>query len=451
MPDFSTDTTFLGDLFGGGQTYDLPIDWSALFGGAWPEYMSDPGLASVMGGEQMYFDTQTGQVVTLAQAQAIDPTFNPEGAISQTPTGMFSGGGGLSTGISGVEPSTPQTGVNLPTGTQTQQQLSTLAQILGIAPGALSALAGLGMLGGAGAALFGGGNQPGTATQTSTTTPSALQSPQVQQLLGSTGTIAPGGAGGAPGAYTGGTGLQGAAGQAAANLQGPQGLLQGQIGAIPQLNPAIQAAIGQNALGFSRGEVPTLANPQAQQYFQNMLGGQNAAVDYQTANALTDAIQQLRARGFAGGSEIFRQGAPAAAMGPILAQANAQKAMNLGNINAQQLGYATALPQLGANLNAAQLGAQAVPFSAYTSALGAQSQIPQALLAALLGQGGSTSTATATGPTPSLLQTLGQITPLLGAAGGLLNSPSVSGSQGIPGLGVPATPGLFDRLSGLFG
>src|SRR3990167_5772951 len=370
--------------------------------------MSDPGLGSIMGGEQMYFDNVTGQLVTLAQAQAIDPTFNPEGAISQTPTGLDSGGGG------GLFPPGVQTGSNgigagVGASTPSPTQLSGWAQALGMAPGALSALLGLGSLGPAGAAPLRAGHQPGTATQTTTTQPNALNNPQVQQLLGSAGTQ---GAGGAGGAYTGGTGLQGAAGQAAANLQGPRGLLQGQMGAIPQLNPAIQAAIGQNALGFSQGEVPTLANPQAQAYFQNILGGQNAAVDYQSTNSLTDAMQQLRNRGFAGGAEIFREGAPAAAMGPILAQANAQKAMNLGNINAQQLAYATGLPQLGANLNAAQLGAQGVPFSAYTSALGSQSQIPQALLAALLGQGGSTSTSTATGPTPNLVQTLGQITPL---------------------------------------
>ena len=99
MPDFSTDTTFLGDLFGGGQTYDLPIDWSALFGGAWPEYMSDPGLASVMGGEQLYFDTQTGQVVTLAQAQAIDPTFTGAGGGGYTgASDVLSSGGSQATG-----------------------------------------------------------------------------------------------------------------------------------------------------------------------------------------------------------------------------------------------------------------------------------------------------------------------------------------------------------------
>src|SRR3972149_5868122 len=125
------DTTFLGELFGRGQTYDLPIDWSGLFGGGWPDYMSDPGLASLTGGEQMYFDTVTGQLVTLAQAQAIDPTFQ---------------------GISGAEPSTPQSGVNLPTGNQpSQAQMSMLEQILRLAPGTLSAVAGLGLLGGAGA------------------------------------------------------------------------------------------------------------------------------------------------------------------------------------------------------------------------------------------------------------------------------------------------------------
>src|SRR3990167_2723151 len=224
MPE-ATDFTGLfdwGSLFSGGDisdTSDLLLgspglagldDWGGLFGGAWPDYMNDPGLGSVTGGEQMYFDTQTGQLVTLAQAQAIDPTFNPQGAASQTPTGL-----GLQSGTSGVGAGV---GANV-----TPEQASILGQILGVAPGAISALAGLGMLGGATAALFGAGNQPGTATQTSTTTPGALSNPQVQQLLGTPGAAGAAGAGGAPGAYTGGTGLQGAAGQAPANLPGPPG------------------------------------------------------------------------------------------------------------------------------------------------------------------------------------------------------------------------------------
>ncbi len=278
-------------------------------------------------GEQMYFDTQTGQLVTLAQAQQIDPTFQGAAGAQQAPGGYTGGSAGFTPGA--ADQLSPQ-------------QTNMLSQALGVAPGVITALAGLGMLGGAAAALFGSGNKPGTAQSTSTTQSNALTNPAVQGLLGSAGSTQ-------GGAYTGGGGLLGAAGQGASNLQGPQGLLQGQIGAIPQLNPAIQNAIGQNALGFSQGNVPTLNSPQAQQYFQNILGGQNAAVDYNTGNSLSDAIQNLRARGFAGGSEIFREGAPAAAAGPILAQANAQKAQNLGNINAQQLQYATALPTLGAD------------------------------------------------------------------------------------------------------
>ena len=198
--------------------------------------------------------------------------------------------------------------------------------------------------------------------------------------------------------------------------------------------------------------MPTLANPQAQSYFQNILGGQNASVDYQSTNALTDAMQQLRNRGFAGGAEIFREGAPAAAMGPILAQANAQKAMNLGNINAQQLAYAMQLPKLGADLGTAQLNQQNIPFGAYTQALGGQSQIPLELLRLLTGQGGTSTTQSTTGAPPNFLQTLGQISPLIGQAGGFLSSPAVAGAQ--PGSlygGTAGTPSLWAQLGGLFG
>lgn len=448
MADFSTDTTFLNDLFGGGQTFDIPgIDWAGLFGGSNLDWANGSGLTPTLGTQQTYYlDTQNpdGQKLTLAQVQAIDPSF----------TGMPIAGGPPSlntgTGLSGAETPTPQGGINMPGGTQpSQAQLSTLESILKLAPGTLAALSGLGLLGASGAALLGHGNQPGTATRTETIQSNALSNPAVQQLLGTPGTSTGGGTAGGPPSYQGGTGLQGAAGQASSNLQGPGGLLQGQINAIPQLNPAIQAAIGQNALGFSQGNVPTLNNPQAQQYFQNMLGGQNAAVDYQTGNSLTDAIQSLRSRGFAGGSEIFREGAPAAAMGPIVAQANAQKAMNLGNINSQQLNYATGLPMLGSQLNTAQLGQQGVPFSAYTTAAQTQSQIPQTLLQALMGERGSSSTQTSTGASPNFLQTLKDILPILGSAGVALGDPSLTGSAGVAGR--PATPSLYAQYTGLFG
>jgi hypothetical protein len=446
VAEFSTDTSFLPDLFGGGQTYDVPgIDWGGLF--ADPGFLDwltlGPGLTPNLGGEQQYFlDTQNpgSPPLTLAQVLAIDPTFQ-----APAPSGGIAG-------LPGAEPSTPQTGTNLPTGAPASpQQLSTLEQTLRLVPGTLSAFAGLGLSAAAIAGLFGAGGvgQPGTATQTTTTTPNAITSPQVQQLLGSPGTVTAGGAG--AGGYTGGTGLQGAAGQASSNLQGPQGLLQGQINAIPQLNPAIQAAIGQNALGFSQGNVPTLNNPQAQGYFDNILGGQNASVDYQTANSLEAALQSLRGRGFAGGAEVFREGAPAAAMGPVVAQGNAQRAMNRGNVDAQRLAYATQLPRLGADLAAAQMNQAQIPFGAYTDTARTQSQIPLELLRLLTGQGGSSSVQTSTGASPNFLQTLAQLVPVLGAAGGAFNAPSVTGSPANALTGAPGQPSLFDQYAQLFG
>ncbi len=423
---------------GGVNLNDPNTDWGGLFGTDWLTQqlggLGGFGGYDQSGGGQMFLDNLTGDFLTLQQVLAIDPTF------------QYAGG---ATGLAGAEPSTPQGGRNLPGDTPPPPPGDTTdwARLL---PAALTAALGLGTLGVAGAGLFGAGNQPGTATQTRTDTPNALNNPQVQQLLGSPGTTT-GGIAGAPGAYTGGTGLQGASGQAAANLQGPQGLLQGQVGAIPQLNPAIQAAIGQNALGFSQGNVPTLNNPQAQEYFQNILGGQNAYVDYQTGNSLEAALQNLRARGFAGGSEIFREGAPAAAMGPVVAQGNAQKAMNLGNVNAQQLAYATQLPKLGADLNTAQLNQQNVPFTAYNQAAQTQSGIPLELLRLLTGQGGSTSTQTTTGAAPNLLQSLMAALPAASAGGSFLNSPSVTGTPANSMTGAPGTPSLYAQLAGLFG
>ncbi len=434
---------------GGVNLNDPNTDWGGLFGTDWlTQSLGGLGGYDQSGGGQMFLDSLTGDLLTLQQVLAIDPTFQYAGGAAG---GGYSGtsdvlgsGGSQETGPYGYS-GTPNTSDAVQ-----QQQISGWAQALGMAPAALTALLGLGTLGVAGAGLFGAGNQPGTATRTRTDTPNALNNPQVQQLLGSPGTTA-GGTAGAPGAYTGGTGLQGASGQAAANLQGPQGLLQGQMSAIPQLDPAIQAAIGQNALGFSQGNVPTLNNPQAQEYFQNILGGQNAYVDYQTGNSLEAALQNLRARGFAGGSEIFREGAPAAAMGPVVAQGNAQKAMNLGNVNAQQLAYATQLPKLGADLSMAQLNQQNVPFTAYNQAAQTQSQIPLELLRLLTGQGGRTETQLTTGAAPNLLQSLMAALPAASAGGSFLNSPSVTGTPANSMTGAPGTPSLYAQLAGLFG
>ncbi len=405
--DYDFDTSTLGGDYASTQGWMDPYqgyDINTLLG----------GMGSASGAGQMYYDNQTGQYLTLQQVQQIDPTFQaPAGTNTQIP-------GGNITGTAGSQ-----------TGTQT----SPWNQILSSLPGGLAALGALGLTGASAAALFGAGNQPGTATQTSTSTPTAMSDPRVQQLLGSTGT-------GQGSALAGNTGLLGAANQAGQNLQGPGGLLQGQINAIPQLNPQIQQAIQGNALGFSQGQVPTLNNPQAQQYFGNILAGQNAQVDYNQTNSLANAMDLLRQRGFAGGSEIFREGSPAAAAGPIIAQANAQRATNLGNVNAQQLQYATQLPALGSQLNTQQLGAQQVPFNAQTSALATQGQIPQNLLSSLMNQG-QTTTSNATGASPNLVQTLGQIAPLLGAAGGLASGATANGQNPLAG--------LWGGISGLYG
>ena len=378
-------------------------------------------------GEQLYYDNQTRQLVTLAQAQAIDPTFQPSNYTGTSDILRNTSGAG---GTGAIGNTTTAGYSEPPSGSDT----GAWSQILNNLPGSLAALGSLGLTGASIAALFGQGNQPNKATSTQTSTPTALSDPRVQSLLGSAGT-------GTGSALTGNTGLLGAANQAAGNLQGPTGLLQNQISAIPQLNPQIQQAIQGNALGFSQGQVPTLNNPQAQQYFGNMLNAQNAQVDYNQTNSLANAIDQLRQRGFAGGSEIFREGAPAAAMGPIVAAANLAKAQNLGNVNAQQLNYAAALPTLGANLNAAQLGAQGVPFSAYTSAVGSQSAIPQNLIDSLMNQG-QTTTRTDQAASPNLVQTLGQIAPLLGAAGGMATGATANGTNPLAG--------LYGGLTGLF-
>lgn len=410
----------LAGLYGGDYEFDPTTSGGSYF----PDdpYGGQNYLNSILGGmegnsglggmsnEQMYYDNQTGQMVTLAQAQQLDPSFQ---GVPQASSPQIPGGNTL----------------QQPGGTQ-----SPGSSILNNLPGALGALGALGLTGASLAALLGHGNQPNAATQTSTSTPTAMSDPRVQQLLGSTGT-------GQGSALTGNSGLLGAANQAAGNLQGQGGLLQGQMNAIPQLNPQIQQAIQGNALGFSQGNVPTLNNPQAQQYFQNMLQGQNAQVDYNEQNSLSNALDLLRQRGFAGGSEIFREGAPAAALGQVVSQSNAQRATNLGNINAQQLQYATQLPQIGSQLNTQQLGAQQIPFNAQTQALSTQGSIPQNLLASLMNQG-QTTTSSAQGASPNLIQTLGQIAPILGAAGGMASGATANGQNPLAG--------LYSGVSGLF-
>ena len=430
-------------------------------------------LGQDFGATQMFLDNQTGQLLTLDQVQAIDPSFSwnmaqapfsaNTGSAAPSLTGgsdVLRSGGSAATGPYDIaNQASPTNSINSAGSTDWTALLKNL-------PGLLAATGGLAATGAGIGALFGLGNQPNPSTVNTVTQPSlntetvgpsstnvqtAPVQNSIQTLPTSMSVIAPptwsntvsqpssSTTTNLPTSTTSATrstaldnpqtaallsALQGPATGAAGNLPG---LLQGQIGAIPQLNPTIMAAINQNALGLSQGDVPTLASPQAQAYFQNVLGGQNAAVDYNTGNALSDAIAQLNARGFAGGADIFREGAPAAAMGPILAQANAQKAMNLGNINAQQLAYALQLPQIGSQLATQALNQQQVPFNAYTQALSSQSGIPQALLNALMQAGGST-TQTNTSGGGSTTNTTGQNVMNTTSGGTTLTNQSGGGS-----------------------
>ncbi len=88
-----------------------------------------------------------------------------------------------------------------------------------------------------------------------------------------------------------------------------------------------------------------------------------------------------------------------------------------------------------------------------------QGNLPLDLMRALMSSSGSTTSGSQTGAQPNLVQTLGQITPLLGAAGGAFSSPAVSGQPGYTQLGTSGlyTPsgqnqgGLSQYLGGLFG
>jgi len=415
--------TLLDDLFGaapGDMSATPGIDWGSLFSGS--GNFIDPGLAAAEAGiglgagEPIFYDTVTRSYVTLSEAMALDPTFNwtgPSTTYSNPNVPMYPGDPNLDAQAS-------------MSGSPAFSFGDALAKMLGVAPSLLKTAGALGLLGGAGAAIFGGGNQPGTSLMTSSVSPTTNTQSSIpvtnvqstQPVTNVTSTL--------PVTNTSGTGPTWSSQQTApvyntsgtgptwssyvtnptstsfytdptstsfytnptssnfwtapttttqsttpAMLANPltQSLLGMIPGALPQLNPEIQAALNRNALAMSQGQVPTLQDQQALDYFNNILQGQQAAVDYNAQNAMQDMIRSMQARGFSGGLDILREGAPAAAAGPLLAQANAQKAMNLGNINAQQLAYATQLPQTAAALYAQQLAAQGVPYNAILAAV----------------------------------------------------------------------------------
>ncbi|MBI3938172.1 MAG: hypothetical protein HY323_14435 [Betaproteobacteria bacterium] len=499
--------TDFGNLIGGGDT----IDWNS------PWWASD--IAASPGGDQWFYDTQTGQIVNAMQAQALDPTFTTYDTFRQPTMGGADTGGGT--------------------------DWLTARNILGGA----SALGGLGMLGLGIGSLFGGND---AASRTSTQTATGGQGPrsaEAMALLGGVGQ--PGGPGGAPDApgsgllglgnlmmqNLGGSGLgeapapapgllsapgspgfNEATGQyapgreppgwipgatawqmdqmgakpvpgggqpaptwtpppgrddlsaptsldAMGNLARPAGGLpmtgaqlrtlaagqqwaqppqQGQPGQpgligqqsqllgglqnqIPQLNPLILQALGAQAGGMAQGYLPSLNDPQAQARIQSIYQPGFDALNYNAGLALQNAREQLQQRGFQ--APDIREGPTQALTAPILAAQQLGRSQLYGQMAGAQLDLASRLPMLGAQLAAQQYGLQQQPFNmglqlagAYNQPIATQGQFPLSLFDIMERGRGSTQTVNTVGPQPSLTQSLGQIAPVIGGAGGLLGT-----------------------------
>lgn len=395
-----------------------------------------PGLSS--GEEEWFYDTQTGQVITAAQAKAIDPV--------------------------GWD------------------------QWLKYGVGAVTGLAGLGTLGAAAYSLFGGSDPENRTTQqTSTTAPGGL-SPQALQLLtgggGAAGGGAPGGGVGGmlydtqtgqyvtaeaaqrldPSGYANytsafgtGTGLMGLAGAGAESVGGPGGLMNQQqqiLGAlpanIPALNPAITQAIGANALGMSQGMLPALADPNIQQRIAQVYQPGFDALNYTAGQALDQAQQQLQQRGFE--APDIREGPTQALTAPILAAQELGRSQLYGQMAGSQLDLASRLPMQGSQLAAQQYALQSQPFglglqavNAFNQPIMTQGQMPLSLFDILSRNQGATQTVNTVGPQPSLTQQIGQVAPMVGAAGSLLGS---AGSTLFPQQNSNMSGFLFNPYTG---
>jgi len=468
MPDFFDPSMLVtddwwdvpADYFSGGDM----LDYSQLGGGdlntdfgnlggvpsttGYGDFYTAPWNMSPSGEDTLFYDTQTGQVITGPQAQQIDPSFDWMNAAK-------------------------------------------------MAIGGATALGGLGALGLGIGSLF-GGNDPANQTTTQTSaTGRAPMTPEMMALLGSGGS-APGGVGGAPGGP--GTGLTGLSNAMIQNLMGsgqgaplggspglgqpppgsqigqqydamgqpgwnagglpmtaqqlqalaqgggqqPQGgqpqqgggqgligqqsnVLGGLQGQIPQLNPAIMQALGMQAGGMAQGMLPSLNDPQAQARIQGIYQPGFDALNYNSGLALSSAREQLQQRGFQ--APDIREGPTQALTAPILAAQQLGRSQLYGQMAGAQLDLATRLPMLGSQLNAQNLAMQMQPWQAglnlagaYNQPIGTQAQFPLSLLDILQRGQGSTSTVNTVGPQPSLTQQLGQVAPLVGAGGSLLSS-----------------------------
>jgi len=141
--------------------------------------------------------------------------------------------------------------------------------------------------------------------------------------------------------------------QLAQQLQGyggAQGALLGLggLGAMNLQNPAA-GALGQQAQGMAQGNLPAL-NPQLRAQIGQTFEPYQQDINRQLDQALRGALERSRQQGFAGGTEVFREGTPAALLAPGLAETTRQQG-TLSGLRAQaELALAQSLPQQGGNL-----------------------------------------------------------------------------------------------------
>src|SRR3990167_7508675 len=125
-------------------------------------------------------------------------------------------------------------------------------------------------------------------------------------------------------------------------------LALGGLGAMGLQNPAA-GALGQQAQGMAQGNLPALS-PALRQQVGATFEPQRQEIARYLDQALQGALERSRQQGFAGGTEVFREGTPAALLAPGLAEATRQQGVLGGQQAAMELSLAQSLPMQGGNL-----------------------------------------------------------------------------------------------------
>lgn len=122
------------------------------------------------------------------------------------------------------------------------------------------------------------------------------------------------------------------------------------------MSPDIQEAFMGDVLGFANGIIPGLYDPAANQALDEIFNARAGDIDRFVENSLQNVMDTAHSRGFQGGMEIFREGAPAALLAPTLSEATRQFG-NLAGERAQAgINLGTQLPLLGSQIDTARMG-----------------------------------------------------------------------------------------------